>query len=127
MSQTLQVLSERLAVCRLAPEAAVPAWAWTGPVACVARTAGELSIVCAEAAVPAGVAAERGWRALGVAGPLDFGLTGVLAALAAPLAEAGIPLFALSTYDTDYLLVRAEALAEACRVLRAAGHTVQGA
>jgi hypothetical protein len=67
---------------------------------------------------------ERGWRALKVAGPLDFSLTGVLASLACPLAEAGISIFAISTFDTDYLLVRAETLARAIQVLGEFGHTV---
>jgi uncharacterized protein len=71
------------------------------------------------------VRAERGFRALAVAGPLDFALTGVLAALAVPLAEAGVPIFAVSTYDTDHLLVRAERLGEAIAALEAAGHQVQ--
>ncbi len=121
---TLTALPERLAVCRLAPEAPVPDWAWTGAFGSVTRTPDELSVVCPEAAVPPGIVCERSWRALKVHGPLDFGLTGILAALAAPLADAGIPIFAVSTFDTDYLLVRAGALAHACRVLAGAGHAV---
>jgi hypothetical protein len=88
------------------------------------RTRAELSVVCAAARVPDGVRAERGWRALAVCGRLDLGLTGVLAGLLAPLAAAGVPIFAVSTYDTDYVLVREERLAEAVAALRAAGHTV---
>ena len=103
----LSVLDERLAVCRLTPDAALPDWlAWDGALTAVCRTAEELSLVCREAEVPAEVRAERGWRAFKVAGPLDFALTGILASLAGPLAEAGISLFAVSTFDTDYLLVR---------------------
>ena len=92
----------------------------------VTRTPDELSIVCSEASVPPTARAQRGWRALEVQGPLDFSLTGVLAALTAPLAQARISIFALSTYDTDYLLVPGEDLARACATLTAAGHTVAG-
>jgi hypothetical protein len=83
--------------------------------------------VCPAARVPDDVRAERGWRALAVAGPLDFALTGVLAALAGPLADAGVSIFAIATYDTDYVLVRADRLADAVGALRAAGHRVADA
>jgi hypothetical protein len=122
---TLTLLPETLAVCRLAPDAPVPAWAWAGEPASVTRTRDELSIVCRAAEVPDDVQREAGWRCLKVRGPLDFGLTGVLAALTVPLATAGIPVFALSTFDTDYLLVRAEDLLRAMDVLRAAGHDIE--
>ena len=78
--------------------------------------------MCPAADAPAGATVERGWRALGVLGPLDFGLTGILASIAAPLAAAGVSIFAISTYDTDYVLVRETALATAVDALRAAGH-----
>lgn len=121
-SLTLFLLSETFAVCRLPAGAALPAWATSGSLYAVTRTAGELSIVCAQAQVPDGVVCNSGWRCLQVAGPLDFALTGVLASLAAPLATAGISLFALSTYDTDYLLVQEQTLASALAALRNAGH-----
>ncbi len=121
----LSVLPGRLAVCRLDPSSGPPAWARSGPIRAYTWTAHELSVVCAEADVLAGVRHEPGWRALMVAGPLDFGLTGVLAGLAGPLAAVGISLFALSTYDTDYLLVREAALDAAVATLRAAGHAVE--
>ena len=121
---TLSVLAEPLAIARLEPAAPVPDWAGSGELCSVTRTADELSVVCGDAAVPAGAPAQRGWRALKVHGPLDFSLTGVLAALSAPLAHASIPIFALSTYDTDYVLVRDEDLQRACEALEHAGHTV---
>jgi hypothetical protein len=93
----------------------------------VTRTPAELSAVCDVAVVPSGVKAEGPWRVLAVRGPLDFNITGVLAALAAPLATAGISIFAVSTYDTDYLLVRDGELDRAVRALREAGHTISGA
>jgi uncharacterized protein len=109
----------------------VPEWATAGagdgeaPLVAVVRTAAELSIVCPDGAVPDGVRAERGWRALVVDGPLDMVMTGVLAALALPLADAGVPILAIATYDTDYVLVRVERLADAVGALRAAGHRVR--
>lgn len=121
---TLAILSERLAVARLSPDAELPAWALRGSLVSTIRTATELSVVAPDAAVPTDVKAERGWRALYVAGTLDFDLTGILAALAVPLAEAGVSIFALSTYDTDYVLVRETQLGAALRALRDAGHTV---
>jgi hypothetical protein len=121
----LRVLPGALAIARLDPADPPPAWAAPhGAFHAVVRTADELSVVCPDDAVPGGVRAERGFRALQVAGPLDFGLTGVLAALAVPLAEAGVPIFAIATYDTDYVLVRAEHLGAAVDALRAAGHQV---
>jgi uncharacterized protein len=121
----LRVLPGALAVTRLEAGAPAPDWA-SAPAAlrAVVRTEAEVSVVCDDGAVPPGVRAERGFRALAVAGPLDFGLTGVLAALAAPLAEAGVSIFAVSTYDTDHLLVRGERLEDALAALRAAGHRV---
>ena len=114
----LSVLDDPLAVCRLAPGAALPDWlSWSGKLTAVCRTPEELSLVCLERDVPDDVRAERGWRAFKVEGPLDFALTGVLAGLAAPLAEAGISIFAISTFDTDYLLVRAADLDGARSVL----------
>lgn len=121
---TLDRLDGPLAVCRLGADAPLADWMWTGPVASVTRTEAELSVVCAEAAVPEGVRCERGWRALRVRGPLVFDLTGVLASLTAPLAEAGVPIVSLSTFDTDVVLVRAGDLDAAVAALRAAGHEV---
>lgn len=123
MTIRLRVLSGTLAICRLGSDEAVPAWAG-GPFVAMTRTPDELSVVCDEAGVPGDVRAERGWRALQVEGPLDFGLTGVLASLTAPLAAAGIPVFAISSFDTDYLLVREQDLPSATRALRQSGSTV---
>lgn len=95
-----------------------------GDLYAITRTRDELSIVCPQADVPPSTFSEPEWRALKVAGPLDFSLTGVLASLAAPLADAGISIFALSTFDTDYLLVKSDVLALAVEVLRRAGHSV---
>lgn len=120
----LTVLPGELAVCRLPPDAPFPPWADGPGFLSLTRTAEELSVVCPADHVPAGVQAVAPWRALKVAGPLDFALTGILAALARPLADAGISLFAVATYDTDYLLVKAETLDAAVAALRGAGHRV---
>ena len=119
VSVELDVLPGVFAVCRLDPGADTPKEFWS-----VTRTADELSVICAEEAVPEGARAERGWRALRVAGLLDFALTGVAAALTAPLAAAGISVLPVATFDTDYLFVREESLARALLALTAAGHTV---
>ena len=120
----LQLLDARLAVCRLDPRAAIPDWAWQGEFASVTRTRDELSVVCSASAVPAGIKAQLGWRAFRVVGTQDFALVGILASLTAPLAEAGISLFALATFDTDYLLVQEGDLPRAIAALRAGGHHV---
>lgn len=121
---TLSVLPQAFAVCRLDPAAELPAFLFSSAFISITRTADELSLVLPEDRVPGTWQAERGWRCLQVQGPLDFALTGILAALSVPLAEAGITIFALSTYDTDYLLVRAVDLARAKSVLVARGHVL---
>ncbi len=120
----LEVLSGGYAVCRLPAGSPWPAWAEGGPFVSITRTAEELSVVCAAHLVPPGVQAAGGWRALKVAGPLDFSLVGILAALSGTLAAAGVSIFALSTYDTDYLLVPGGQLSAALDALRDSGHTV---
>ena len=119
----LELLPGTFAIARLAPDAEVPPWASEGAIASVIRTDAECSIVCAESAVPKTITAERGFKGLRVRGPLPFDAVGVLASLVAPLAEAGISILSLSTYDTDYLLVPSDRLEDALGVLRAAGHT----
>jgi hypothetical protein len=120
----VSTLQDRLAVCRLLPGDPVPKWAWSGALASVTRTRDELSIVCAEDGVPEGVSCERGWRCLSVQGPIAFSEVGVLASLLTPLAEAGISVFAVSTYETDYLLVKQDALSRAQEALASWGHVV---
>jgi uncharacterized protein len=124
MHLSLTVLPDLVAVARLSPDDPIPAWATHAPFFSITRTVDELSIVTLEAATPSRVRAERGWRSLKIAGPIDFALTGVLASVLQPLADAGIAIFAVSTFDTDYILVRAESLAAAVAALRAAGHEV---
>ena len=121
----LALLDTVLAVCRLDPADGVPSWfSHSPPLAATVVRAGELTLVCPEDAVPDDVVAAPGWRALEVSGPMDLSMTGVTAALSAALAEAGVTLFAISSFDTDNLLVRDDQCGRAIESLRAAGHTV---
>ncbi len=121
---SLSILPESLAVCRLGPDAMIPAWATRGSFFSVTRTAEELSIVCPVDDAPEGVLAEKAWRSFKVEGPLDFRLTGVLAALATALAAAGVSIFALATYDTDYLLIKEQDVSRAVLALTEEGHQI---
>jgi hypothetical protein len=120
----LTQLPERFAISRLAADAPIPEWAMQGPFFSVTRTGDELSIVTELSRVPAGVPSQTGWCVLKVHGPFVLSEIGVLSALASPLAEAKISLFAISTFDTDYLLVAASTLSAAIAALERAGHTI---
>jgi hypothetical protein len=120
----LTLLPERFAISRLAADAPIPPWATQGPFFSVTRTGEELSVVTELSLVPAGVQSQPGWRVLKVHGPFVLSEIGVLAALAAPLAEGKISLFAVSTFDTDYLLVASDTLSAATAALERAGHTI---
>ena len=111
-------------MCRLDADAPVPTWASGAGLVCITRTSGELSIVCPEDRVPPGVRRISGYVAIGVKGPLAPELVGVLASMATPLADASIPIVAIGTFDTDYVLVRATDLNRAAHALSAAGHTI---
>lgn len=125
-SLTLALLPDRLMVCRLPAKAQIPDWVKFGDISALIRTRDEFSILCEDGAVPEGILAERGWRALKVSGPLEFSMVGVLASLAMPLAQAGVSIFVVSTYDTDYVLVKEFALPNALLVLCQAGHSIIG-
>ncbi|HEY1575083.1 MAG TPA: ACT domain-containing protein [Pseudonocardiaceae bacterium] len=126
---TVDIRPGAYTVVRLPGDAPVPAGLLDGPsddLVSVTRTREEVSVVCrSESAVPADQA-EHGWRLLTVRGPMEFTLTGITAAVSGALAAAGVPLFALSTFDTDHLLVKDDDLARATRALRDAGHEVVG-
>jgi hypothetical protein len=122
----LLILDQRLAVCRLDQGSLVPSWASNGGFFSVTRTPEELSVVCQELIVPEDVKAVKGWRVLQLVGTFEFSMVGILASLTTPLADAGIGLFALSTFDTDYLLIKEHDLARAVEALRAYGHAVHG-
>jgi hypothetical protein len=126
----LDLLPDEYAVCRLPAGTALPASLTAGPddktVLSVTWAPDETSIICPTARVPEGATAETPWRCLRVVGPLDLALTGVLASLVGPLAEARVNIVTFSTYDTDYLLVPTVRLREAVDTLTRAGHRISG-
>jgi len=119
---TLKILPERMAVCRFAPTAQLPEGLDKSGFYSITRTEKELTVVCTEATVPSGTLSETGWRCFKVQGPLDFSETGIIFSLSKPLAESGISVFVLATFDTDYLMVKEKDLAKAVEALTAAGH-----
>jgi len=123
-SFSIELLPERLAICRLEPDRADLDWDLGDGLLSVTFTDEEVSIVCEEGYAPGDAEVSRGWRCLRVAGPLDFEMVGVLAALSTVLADEGVPIFVLSTFDTDHILVRGTDLRRAVDALRAAGHEV---
>jgi len=120
----LKVLPGLLSVCRLPAGCPLPEWIAGATLTSVTRSPDETSIVCDACVVPPDVTAESGWRAIKVMGPLDFSLTGVLLSIAQPVADAGVSMFALSTYDTDYILVKESSLPQVVEVLSSAGHRI---
>ncbi len=120
----LTLLPERFAISRLAAEGPVPDWAMRGPFHSVTRAGDELSVVTEISCVPVGVPSQPGWCVLKVHGPFVLSEIGVLSAVASPLADAQISLFAISTFDTDYLLVATSTLSAAVAALERAGHTI---
>ncbi|HZV39212.1 MAG TPA: ACT domain-containing protein [Pseudoxanthomonas sp.] len=120
----IELLPSRYAVVRLPPDSGLPAWLQPQGFRSVAWTADELSIVCEETMPPDDAIAERGWRCFKLRGPFDFALTGILLAVLEPLAAAGIGIFAVSTFDTDYVLVKDSNLQAAIDALAGAGHRI---
>ncbi|AEG60088.1 ACT domain-containing protein [Desulforamulus ruminis] len=118
----LSLLEGTFAVCRFPPSTALPHWAVGGKFFSITKTMDELSLVCPQESTPETLNCERNWRCLKVEGPLDFSLTGVLSSLTLPLAQAGISIFAISTYDTDYLLVKEDRLEQAVAILSRQGY-----
>lgn len=122
----LALLPGEYGVCRLSPDQDLPQWVWRQKAfLSITYTSDELSIVCPLPSVPAGVPCEKIWKVIKVQGPLDFSLIGILAALTAPLAAGGISIFAVSTFDTDYLLVKEGDVIRAREILEQHGHNVE--
>jgi uncharacterized protein len=122
----LSLLEGRFAVVQLEPNSVVPAWALEGEFFTVSKTSDELSIVCLESNVPtnSNVRFERDWACLKLQGPFEFSLTGILLSVLEPLAKVNVGIFALSTFNTDYVLVKSEHLERAILALKGAGHSV---
>ena len=114
----LSTIPMSLAIVRLNALSPIPTWAIKQKkFFSITKTQDELSVVCSEEAVPQNVKAEKGWRCLKVEGPLDFALTGILSSLVQPLAEAKISIFSISTFDTDYILIKKENFQKATSIL----------
>ena len=118
----LRTLPDSYAVVRLHPGADLPEWVDKGPFRSVTRTDNEVSVVCRDFDVPDGESVDRGWTVLETMGPVDFSLTGVISSLVEPLAAAEVPIFVISTFESDYVLVRSSDLARAADALEGAGH-----
>lgn len=122
----LELLPDTFAICRLPAKAALPAWASApGSFLTVSRTPDELSITVVQSAVPAAIRCERDYRAVRVRGTLSPNLVGILVSIAEPLADAGLSILAISTYDTDYVFVKTRDLAAALQALQKAGHQIR--
>jgi hypothetical protein len=120
----LSQLQGEYAICKLNPGSDPPEWAFDGEFYSVSRTADELSIICLYEQIPEQIPSQPGWRALKIEGPFDFDEIGVLASMTAPLAEAGISLLTISTFDTDYIFIQSENYQQAIQFLSTAGHEI---
>ena len=120
----LKILPGRMAVCRFEPTAPLPDWIDESGFHSVTRTQEELTVVCSEAQVDPGTTCERGWRCFKVQGPLDFSEIGIMFSLTRPLAANGVSIFVISTFNTDYFLVKEKELSKSIDALTAAGHRV---
>ena len=122
--QTLYLLPGLFAICRLKTGSALPHWLQADHFFSITSTPEELSLVCIAWPVPSDIQADKDWRCFKLQGPFEFSLTGILNSITIPLADAGIGIFAVSTYDTDYVLVKEHDLQTALSVLTEAGHTL---
>lgn len=114
---TLSLLKDKFGVCRLNINEPMPGWGTKGTFFSITKTLDELSIVCNEENIPSDIKCEKGWKALKIKGPLDFSLIGILSKISGLLAKEGISIFAISTYDTDYILVKENHIQSAISVL----------
>jgi hypothetical protein len=121
---TLFLLPETFAICRLDPGTPLPNWVQTNSFFSLTNTSEEISLVCLLESLPSDVNADRDWRCFKLQGPIPFSLAGILNSVTVPLAQANLGIFAISTYDTDYVLVKKEVLPQALSALTDAGHTI---
>ena len=121
---SLKILPDRMAVCRFEPAAPLPDWIGESGFYSITRTEAELTIVCPETRLAPGTTSETGWRCFKVLGPLDFSEIGIIFSLTRPLAENGVSVFVISTFDTDYFMVKQKDLTKAIDALTAEGHKI---
>jgi uncharacterized protein len=121
---TLKLVNNLFGVCRLEYNAEIPEWTHRGEFISITRTRDELSIVCLQKSIPEGIKFESDWRILKIEGPLDFSLIGILASISTILAEKEISIFAISTYDTDYILIKEDKINIAINALIDAGYYI---
>ncbi|MHA1721167.1 MAG: ACT domain-containing protein [Promethearchaeia archaeon] len=120
----LVILKEKFAICQLTPKDPIPDLTLLGDFWSITKTNEEISIIVPEKLVPLKCKTERGWRAIKIIGPLYFSLTGIIASLSTVLAKAGISIFAFSTYNTDYILVKEKNLELSKQFLKENGHNL---
>jgi uncharacterized protein len=125
MKLSLLVLDPMFAICSLKRDSPLPEWATSSDFYSITRTYDELSIVCPQEQMPAGVDINKNWRCLKVQGPLGFSITGILASISMPLSTEGVSVFVFSSYDTDHIMVKQYELEKAVDVLQKAGHTIK--
>ena len=123
---SMRILTDRMAVCRFEPSAPLPDWIDQPGFYSITRTAEELSVVCSEERVPPGAESETGWRCFQLQGPFNFSETGIISSLTQPLTESGVSVFVISTFDTDYLMVKEKDFSKAIDVLATQGHQITG-
>lgn len=121
---TMKLLKEKFGVCRLDKNDLIPEWAKKSDFYSITKTLDELSIVCSQDKIPSNIRFEKDWSILKVEGPLDFSLIGILSSISTVLAQKGISIFAVSTYDTDYILVKEKDISNAIDALSNAGHII---
>jgi hypothetical protein len=122
---TLDLLEGDFVICRLSPSPSLPSWAFAGPFISITKTNDELSIITIDDhRLPKDIQCERNWKCLKFKGPFPFDMTGVLSSVLNPLAKADVGILAISTFDTDYVLIKDKNLQTAIDVLKQNGHTI---
>nr|UWI51968.1 ACT domain-containing protein [Clostridioides difficile] len=121
----LKLFLEEYAVCRLNNNSKIPTWIDTENFYSITKTNDELSIVCSNNNIPSDVKSEKEWRILKILGPLDFSLIGILSKISGLLADNKISIFAISTYDTDYILIKEKDIKNACKILNCNGYEIE--
>ena len=121
---TMKLLKEHFGVCRLGKDEIIPEWLKNSEFYSITKTAEELSIVCSQNCIPSDIKCENNWRSLKVEGPLDFSLIGIMSSISTILAQEKISIFAISTYDTDYILVKDNDIANAVNALSSENYEI---